>query len=163
MKKYLFVLILICLLWSGCGSDLKGTGNNVVLITFDTVRADHFGCYGFEKAHTPNVDKLAEEGVLFEQCAAPVPLTLPSHTSILTGRYPFRHGVRNNGNYFVPDEELTLAEVLDNAGYETGAFVSAYVLHSLFGLDQGFQTYHHHLLAVDPSPPPRGATTVRDP
>lgn len=141
MKKFLLLLISICMFYSGCGPDLQGKGDNVIVITFDTVRADHFGCYGMGEAHTPNVDQLAKEGVLFEQCISPVPITLPSHTSILTARYPCHHGVRNNGNYFVPDEELTMAEVFQQAGYETAAFVSAYVLHSLFGLDQGFQTY----------------------
>lgn len=113
---------------------------NVLLITLDTTRADHLGCYGNPTVRTPNLDALAAGGVRFTQCTATVPITLPSHTSIMTGTYPFVHGVRDNG-HVVPEDNLTLAEVFKQHGYTTGAVVSAYVLNSEFRLTQGFDTY----------------------
>lgn len=135
------VLLVALLSVAGCRTRPNAQGSNVLIVTFDTVRADHFGCYGSQTAHTPNVDALAKSGILFEQCISPVPITLPAHVSLLTGLYPHEHGIRNNGNYFVPDDVTTLAEVLYDKGYDTAAFVSAYVLHSQFGLNQGFQVY----------------------
>ncbi len=114
---------------------------NVVLITVDTLRADRLGCYGFEQARTPNIDRLAAEGVLVEHAIATVPITLPSHASILTGFYPPALGVRHNGRHTVPEEVETLAERLKRDGYRTQAFVSARVLHRRFNLDQGFDGY----------------------
>ena len=87
------------------------------------------------------LDAMAERGVWFPTCLTLQPLTLPSHTSIMTGLYPFSHGVRNNGTYIVPDETVTLAERLQEEGYATHAVVSAFVLDSQFGLDQGFAGY----------------------
>src|SRR6185436_6724365 len=72
---------------------------NILLITLDTTRADHIGAYGDRRARTPNLDRLAASGVLFERAISAAPLTLPAHASLLTGRYPFRHGVRNNGSF----------------------------------------------------------------
>jgi arylsulfatase A-like enzyme/Tfp pilus assembly protein PilF len=116
-------------------------GLNVLVITLDTIRADRLGAYGNTRVQTDFVDRLAERGVLFERCVAPTPLTLPSHTSLFTGTYPVFHGVRDNGNYVVPHELTTMAELLDEAGYRTGAFVGAFVLSARWGLDQGFETY----------------------
>jgi arylsulfatase A-like enzyme/Flp pilus assembly protein TadD len=114
---------------------------NVVLVSFDTTRADRLGCYGYANIETPNVDRLAQGGTRFAACKAPVPLTLPSHCSILTGTYPPYHGVRTN-DMFLPDEpNLTLAEILGEAGYETAAFVSAYTLFSSTGIAQGFDHF----------------------
>jgi arylsulfatase A-like enzyme/predicted Zn-dependent protease len=127
--------------WGFSGFRPVPDGPNVLIVTIDTARADHFGCYGFEGVKTPNIDGLAREGVLFEHSAATVPITLPSHCSILTGLIPPRHGVRNNGTYFLQAEHTTLAELLHDEGYETAAFVSAYVLNSKYGLDQGFDIY----------------------
>ena len=118
---------------------------NVLLITVDTLRADRLGCYGFEPARTPNIDKLATQGVRVEHAIAAAPITLPSHTSILTGLEPPAHGVRDNGTYRVPDEIQTLAERLKTTGYRTQAFVSAEVLHHRYGLDQGFDGYDDQL------------------
>ena len=113
---------------------------SVVLITLDTLRADVLGCYGGAVA-TPHIDRLAREGVLFEQATATVPLTLPSHSSILTGLLPVRHGVRDNGGFFLEPSFTTLAERFQGSGYATGAFVGSWVLERRLGLAQGFDHY----------------------
>lgn len=114
---------------------------NVILFTLDTTRADHLACYGYPNVNTPNLDGLARRGVLFEQAATAVPLTLPAHCTIMTGMYPTYHGVRANGNTALSDEQTTLAEVLAAQGYQTGAFIGAFVLDGRWGLKQGFQHY----------------------
>jgi arylsulfatase A-like enzyme/predicted Zn-dependent protease len=113
---------------------------NVLLITLDTTRADHLGCYGHKPAKTPHLDKLAREGIRFDRVYCPAPLTLPSHASIMTGLYPVTHGVRNNG-HDLPSGIRTLAEILKGRGYATAAFVSAFSVDSRFGLDRGFDVY----------------------
>jgi arylsulfatase A-like enzyme/Tfp pilus assembly protein PilF len=118
---------------------------NVLLITVDTLRADHLGCYGYALAQTPHIDALAAAGTLFSECSAATPITLPSHSSILTGLWPPAHGVRDNGTYVLADKAVTLAERLKIAGYETRAFVSAVVLARRYGLDQGFDSYDDDL------------------
>jgi choline-sulfatase len=118
------------------------TGNlNLLLVTLDTTRADRIHAYGFDGIETPNLDRLAREGVLFEQAVAPAPLTLPAHSSIFTGRFPPAHGVRDNGGFFLADSETTIAERLQARGFTTGGFVGAYVLDRKWGIAQGFQTY----------------------
>ena len=114
---------------------------NVIVITADTLRADKLGAYGNTRIATPNIDRLASEGVLFEQATTVVPLTLPAHASIFTGTYPLFHGVRDNGGYYLDPAQTTLAEVLKAQGYATGAFVGAFVLDSRWGLAQGFDRY----------------------
>ena len=114
---------------------------HIVLISIDTCRADHLGCYGNSPSWTPNLDALAGEGVLFENVVAPVPMTLPSHSTMLTGTIPPYHGVRDNGDYYLDDVHVTLPEILGDQGFTTGAIISAYVLDSKFGLGQGFDTY----------------------
>jgi arylsulfatase A-like enzyme/Tfp pilus assembly protein PilF len=118
---------------------------NVVLVTLDTLRADVLGCYG-GRVPTPHIDRLAREGVLFEQATATVPLTLPSHSSIMTGLLPIHHNVHDNGAFFLEPSFTTLAERFQTAGYATGAFVSAWVLERRFGLAQGFDRYSDSLL-----------------
>jgi arylsulfatase A-like enzyme/Tfp pilus assembly protein PilF len=113
----------------------------LILITADTLRADKLGCYGNDSVATPNIDRLAASGVLFENAATVTPLTLPAHSSIFTGTYPTFHGVRDNGGYYLGAEQTTLAEVLKKEGWATGAFVGAFVLDSRWGLDQGFDHY----------------------
>jgi arylsulfatase A-like enzyme/Flp pilus assembly protein TadD len=110
------------------------------LISVDTLRADHLGCYGYRKIRTPYLDALARGGTLFSQVDSLVPLTLPSHTSLLSSTYPFVHGVEENGQK-VPGGVLTLAEVLKAGGYSTAAFIGGYVLDARFGLNQGFDLY----------------------
>ncbi len=115
--------------------------NNVLLITVDTLRADRLGCYGSRDVATPNIDRLASGGVLFSRAFAHTPLTLPSHANILLGTTPLKHGVHNNVDFIVREEETTLAEHLNAAGYTTAAFVGGFPLDSRFGLAQGFDVY----------------------
>ncbi len=124
------------------GSCLASDRPNVLLISIDTLRADHLGCYGYTAVRTPVIDQLAREGVRFERAFSTVPLTLPAHASILTGTYPSYHGIRDNAGYVLPQDQTTLAEVLKKEGYSTAAVVGAYVLDSKFGLDQGFDHYY---------------------
>jgi choline-sulfatase len=114
---------------------------NVLLITLDTTRADHLGAYGYPGVETPNIDALARRGVLFAQATSPAPLTLPAHSSILTGTYPTYHGVRVNGNTALSPSQTTIAETLKERGYATGAWVAAFVLDGRWGLNQGFDVY----------------------
>src|SRR5712692_4206032 len=117
---------------------------NVVLITIDTLRADHLGCYGYKQVKTPNIDGLAADGVRFESAFAVVPVTLPSHSSMLTGTYPMLSGMHDfSGNKLSPLQP-TLASVLKQSGYQTGAVIGAAVLDSRFGLNQGFDFYYDH-------------------
>ena len=124
-------------LWADRGVDKP----NVILITMDTTRADHIGCYGYPGAQTPHLDALAQRGVVFEQAATSSPLTLPAHSTILTGMYPTYHGVRINGNTALSEEQTTMAEVFSKRGYQCGAFIGAFVLDGRWGLNQGFQRY----------------------
>ncbi|MCP4594690.1 MAG: sulfatase-like hydrolase/transferase [bacterium] len=119
----------------------RAAGHNVLLITMDTTRADYLGCYGHSVVQTPRIDALAREGAMFTQCSSCVPITLPSHASIMTGTYPFAHRARNNGRYLADEGNVTLAERLQQAGYLTGAEVGAYVLDAIWGIDQGFEHY----------------------
>ena len=114
---------------------------NVVLVSIDTCRADRLSCYGYGRLSTPNIDAVAREGVLFRQALAPVPMTLPSHSSMMTGAYPPVHGVRTNDGYRLGSSNVTLAKVLQAAGFDTAAFVGGFPLDARFGLGQGFQTY----------------------
>ena len=122
-------------------SGVSPSDLNVLIVTLDTTRADRIGAYGYKGIETPTLDRLAREGVLFEQASSAAPLTLPAHSSLFTGRFPPEHGVRDNGGFFLDPRETTLAEVLKGRGYATGAFVGAYVLDSRWGLNQGFDTY----------------------
>jgi arylsulfatase A-like enzyme/Flp pilus assembly protein TadD len=119
----------------------RGAGFNLLLITLDTTRADRLGCYGYEQARTPTIDALASRGLRFANVTAPAPLTLPSHSTLLTGLDVPSHGVRNNGTFRLSPDHTTLAETLGGAGYDTAAFVGSFVLDSRYGLDQGFELY----------------------
>ncbi len=123
----------------------SGLRPHILLVTLDTVRADHIGCYGARGASTPTLDGLAARGVRFATAVAHAPLTAPSHASILTSRTPLGHGVRDNGAYVLPEGVPTVAEDLKRAGYRTAAFVSGFPLTRRFGLDRGFDTYDDHL------------------
>ncbi|MBX2802390.1 MAG: sulfatase-like hydrolase/transferase [Myxococcales bacterium] len=124
----------------GCGR-VEPPPPSLVLLTLDTTRADRLGAYGYMGAHTPNLDALALEGVRFESAYTVVPLTTPSHASMLTGLYPSRHGIRTNGDATLPEEARTLAEVLSIHGYQTVASVGAFVTTRMWNLDQGFDDY----------------------
>ena len=129
-------------LWFGGAPPLveRTADQNVLLVTIDTLRADALGSYGGPAA-TPNLDRLAAAGVRFEFAHAHAVVTLPSHASILTGVYPFEHGIRDNAGYRLPEDRLTLAAMLRAEGFATGAFVAAFPLDSRFGLDHGFDVY----------------------
>ena len=123
-------------------SHSRVAGGNVLLITIDTLRADHVGAYGSSAARTSTLDHLAQDGVLFERAYSQVPLTLASHTSLLTGTYPFHNGVQDfTGQPLGPDIR-TIAQALKAKGYDTGAVVSSYVLDRSWGLDRGFAFYY---------------------
>lgn len=121
-------------------------GHNVLLITLDTLRADHIGCYGNDKIATPALDALAARGVLFEDAIAQVPLTLPSHGTILTGRFPKEFGVRINNQGAIGDTHPTLATLFKQRGYRTAAFVASFVLDARFGLNRGFDHYDDDMI-----------------
>jgi arylsulfatase A-like enzyme/Tfp pilus assembly protein PilF len=124
----------------------QGPGRyNVLLVSIDTLRPDHLGCYGHKNIDTPNIDGLAAEGFLFLDAIATVPLTLPSHTSLLTGLLPTTCGVRDNGAFALSDQFTTLAEIFLREGYSTAGFVATFVLDSRYGLDQGFQAYDDNM------------------
>lgn len=129
---------------------LRGEDLNVLLITLDTTRADRLGCYGYARAKTPNLDFLAENGVRFSHAYCPVPLTLPSHCSIMTGTYPFYHHVHNNGTYSLSPVQVTLAETLRAKNLKTAAFVASFSVDSRFGLDQGFDHYDDNFAEGSP-------------
>ncbi len=132
-------LLLSC--WTASCTKAPETKPNVLLITLDTTRADRLGCYGYERAETPNLDRLAEAGVVFETAVCQAPLTLPSHASILTGTYPPFHGVHDNGGFYLREQAVTLAELLRDHEYSTSAFIGAFVLDARWGLAQGFEVY----------------------
>ena len=114
---------------------------SIVLITLDTVRADHIGCYGDRAAETPALDRLAREATRFANAYTVVPITLPSHAVMLTGTYPMRNGVRDFTSPGLPADIPTVAGALKKHGFSTAAFVSAYVLNSMWGLNRGFEVY----------------------
>jgi arylsulfatase A-like enzyme/Tfp pilus assembly protein PilF len=114
---------------------------NVLLVTIDTLRADRVGAYGSRSGLTPTLDRLAGEGVRMDRAYAHVPLTLPSHTALMTGALPFTNGVRDNGSFRFDGQRPTLAAALKGAGYRTGAFVASFVLDARFGLNAGFDEY----------------------
>jgi choline-sulfatase len=137
-----FLLFPLC---SGCtatppSAPAPAQAQNLVLITIDTLRADRVGAYGYARARTPNIDALAARGVRFEQAFATAPITLPSHASLMTGRYPPGHGARHNGMR-VDAAVPSLATTLSKAHFATGAFVSAFPLDRRFGLSAGFDQY----------------------
>ncbi len=114
---------------------------NLLLITLDTTRADHLGCYGWKRAVTPSLDALAQRGVRFDQAFAQVPITLPSHAGLLTGTYPPENGVRNNSRYALRPDLPALAELCRAHGYRTGAFIGSQILDVRYGLGRGFDVY----------------------
>ena len=122
-------------------------GPSVLLITLDTTRADRLGCYGNPQQATPNLDRIAAQGALFRRAFCHTPLTIPSHATILTGQYPDRHGIRDNGDHFLGDAAVTLAERFFDSGYDTAASVSAYVTNRKWGFGQGFGEYFDHIPA----------------
>lgn len=135
-------LVVAALLDVSCRtSERKAEIERVVLISIDTCRADYLSCYGYKHQTTPNIDALAAEGILFENVVTPAPLTLPAHSSMLTGTTPLYHGVHNNLDNRLGSSNVTLAELLKPKGFTTAAIISAFVLDAKFGLNQGFDDY----------------------
>ena len=132
-------------LWAWLGRPPSGQQPDIFLISIDTLRADRLGCYGYSAIPTPNIDRLAAEGVVFDATTSQVPITLPSHASMLTGLIPPRHGVRLNTAHRLPESVLTMTEVLRDKGYQTGAFVGGLPMVKAGGLDQGFEVYDDEL------------------
>ena len=137
----------LILLWAAttpCPLAAEGNPANVVVITIDTLRADHLGCYGDRSISTPNLDALARSAARFTHAFTPVPITLPAHTALFTGSFPMATGVHDFSGNKAPASVVTLAKVLHDHGYSTAAFLGAAVLDARFGLNQGFDTYFDH-------------------
>ncbi len=135
-----FVLLLpgLVFLLPGCG---RRPPDRVILVSIDTLRADHVGCYGAARAHTPQLDEIAAAGVRFSVALSPAPLTLPAHVSLMTALDPPAHGVRHNSIHRLDETIPVLAERMRDAGFATAAFVGAVVLDPRFGLARGFDHY----------------------
>lgn len=131
---------------ASCGAP-EPAARSLLLITIDTWRGDAFGAGGDPSTRTPQIDRFFRQSVQFSRAFAPVPTTLASHTSLLTGAWPTRHGVPAN-LWPVPEDVTTLAEILSAKGFETAAFVSSVVLHESYGLDQGFDVYNFKVIAT---------------
>ncbi len=147
MNSIQFRIVLAALfagLLCGVASAAGKPGPNVVVITIDTLRADHLGCYGYDRIKTPNIDQLAKSGVRFANAFTVVPITLPSHTVLMTGEYPMATGVHDFSGNKLAAGTMTLARVLQGHGYSTAAFIGSAALDSRFGLNQGFDTYYDH-------------------
>lgn len=142
----IFIVVLVNFpisLYSQEKSDIKFFNYNIILISIDTLRADHLGCYGYPRSTSPNVDKFAKEGIIFEQAISQAGATLPSHASIFTSQYPFVHGADTVATDSPLDEAvITLAEVLNTQGYKTAAFTGGGHLRAEYGLNQGFDVYY---------------------
>ncbi len=137
----------LCLLLCSCPQGrIKPIARHVIFISLDTTRPDHIGCYGNPWVTTPNLDRLASESILFTRYMTAVPTTLPSHTSLFTGKYPHHHGNPQNG-YMVNRDNVMLTEILKSAGYQTLGFIGSFALDSRFDFSQGFdyydQSYEH--------------------
>jgi len=147
-KFYAFVIVLFVVValsgrWFLDRSGLIGPNiRQIILISIDTCRADYLSCYGYPRRTTPNIDAIARQAVRFEQVISPAPTTLPAHCSMLAGTIPPYHGVRNNIGYKFRDRNTSIAEILREHSYKTGAIISAFVLDEQFGLNQGFETYN---------------------
>jgi len=124
---------------AGCGGSSETRG--ILFVTLDTTRADRLGAYGHARAKTANLDAFAADSVLFREAMSPVPVTLPSHSTMFTGTYPPRHGVRYNGMFELPPAAHTLAEMLAEAGWRTGAVPASFPVHLGTGIEQGFADY----------------------
>jgi arylsulfatase A-like enzyme/uncharacterized membrane protein YozB (DUF420 family)/tetratricopeptide (TPR) repeat protein len=145
-------VIVYLMLYQTAGSG-RIAGGPVVFISIDTLRADRLPLYGSTRIKTPNIDRLAADGVVFENAYAHSPQTLPSHTSILSGALPFEHGVRDNIGFTVKRDQRFLQHYLKEAGYATGGFVSAYVLREQTGINQGFDRFDDKLPPASPEEP----------
>ena len=138
-RARLALLVALAATAAACGRSSGPT--NVLVVTLDTLRADHVGSYGYAAARTPVLDRLAARGTRFANATTTTPLTLAAHTSLFTGTFPAYHGVRDNTGFHVEDSLNTLAETLQAKGFRTGGFVGAFVLDARWGIAQGFNDY----------------------
>jgi arylsulfatase A-like enzyme/Tfp pilus assembly protein PilF len=138
-----FVSLALVLEALGCrvSNRARVANPNILLITIDTLRADHVGSYGYSAAETQALDGLAKRGLRFDRAVTVTPLTLPAHASLMTGTYPGYHGIRDNGGAALGEGQTTLADVFRARGYRTGGFVAAFVLDHRWGINQGFDRY----------------------
>jgi len=146
------ILFALC----GCGSEPNADapvndataarpvpdGPNVIVISIDTLRADHLGCYGYDRPTSPTLDRLAEGGVLFENVSSTSPWTLPAHASLMTGLYPSRHGLKSHREY-LHQAAVPMAEILQEQGYLTAAIVNAHYVSQRYGFDRGFDEFNY--------------------
>jgi len=149
----LVLLAVVGAVWFFCSPGASPREiRHVILISIDTCRADYLSCYGYPRKITPNIDVIAKEGIVFENALTPMPLTLPAHSSMLTGTYPLYHGVHDNLDHVLAESNVTIAEILREQGYITGAIVSTFILDSQFGVGQGFDSYNDRFVQpVGPS------------
>jgi len=145
-KKMLLIMLVFLLAGAGTWLVVQHRASvpairHVVLISLDTCRADHLSCYGYAQPTTPHIDALARQGYLFKHAKSPIPVTLPAHTSMLTGTIPPHHGKHENKDMDFDPSHVTLAALLKAKGYSTGAFVGSQILNGRFGLNRGFDTY----------------------
>ena len=154
MKKALLILIIITGIaiwwfipsrekgrWDPINTNLPDNIDTIILISIDTLRADHLSCYGYGYQTTPNIDEMAKGSLFFQDTFSTIPLTLPAHCSMLTGLIPPTHGVHDNFEMYLPDKTVTLAEVLRQNGYTAYGIISSVVLDGRFGMNQGFDIY----------------------
>src|SRR5882724_11172523 len=142
ISSHLLTLLAVLLLSAFAAAvPPRHAASNIILITIDTVRADHLGCYGAKNIQTPTLDSLARDGTVFERAISQVPLTWPSHAVILTGTHPFQNGVQDFTGQPLDDRFRSVAQVFKQQGYATGAVVSAFVLDRSWGLARGFDFY----------------------
>ena len=133
--------------WLISSSQAKAP-HGIILISFDTLRADSLGIYGYHRNTSPFIDAFAQESIVFENAIAQAPWTLPSHMSIMTSLYPTSHGVVET-DLRLADEQVTLAELLRAGGYQTAAFTSGGPMSEVYGFDQGFDTYDHKWITIE--------------
>ena len=137
-------MVLTILFFAGCSNEklpLTNRKSNVLLIVIDTLRADHLGCYGYDRDTSPNIDRLAEEGVIFTGARSQSPWTRPSVASLLTSTYPVTHGIVKERDDGLPGQLTTMAEFFVDQGYLTSGYTANPNLNSVFGFDQGFMFY----------------------
>jgi choline-sulfatase len=147
----LLVVLLLALLLA-CRRDAPARRVPVILISIDTLRSDHLPAYGYRAIATPNLDRLARDGIVFTRAFSNVPLTLPSHTTIMTGLLPAEHGVRDNAGYRLDPSHATIASLLRANGYATAGAVSAYTLRRDSNISAGFDFYDDRIDFVEGAP-----------
>lgn len=162
MKFCIYIFALLC---AGVAASYNGTIDSrppIILISIDTLRADHLGIYGRANNPTPNIDSFADHGTVFTQVDSQIPLTLPSHTALFTSTYPFQNHIEENAE-LVPSSLSTLASVLEKSGYRTGAFIGSSLLSRRYGLDKGFHIYDSPFnAAAEPTAGPYDVRVRRD-